>query len=283
MGGIPRRRRFSHSASTSAGRRSPAARLVITALALVLVAACGTAPPAAPATVLPTPHTQDVSAGTVVASAKVVPARESHLSFVISGTVNELAVSEGDVVSAGQTLLTLSAPQLEYSVLQAEAALRAAEFEYQYWVPPRFDRPPERRQLAEQELVKVQRALDTAQAELGQASITAPFDGTITSIEISSGELVQPGQVVITLADLGDLQIETTDLSERDLLSVKVGQSASVLIEALNESYAGRVVQVSPMAEIVGGDVVYQVTLILDSPPPQLRWGMSAEVRLAPE
>jgi HlyD family secretion protein len=241
----------------------------------MFAAACGSTPTAATATDLPTEQTPELSAGTVVASAEVVPVRESHLSFVISGTVKDLAVSEGEVVSAGETLLTLSAPELEYAVLQAEAALRAAEFEYQYWVPARFDRPPERRQLAEQELVKVQKALDTAEAELGQASITAPFDGTVTSITIAAGELVQPGQVVITLADLDELQIET--------IEVQVGQPAGVLIEALNESFAGRIVQISPMAEIVGGDVVYRVTLTLDSPPAQLSWGMSAEVQIAPE
>jgi multidrug resistance efflux pump len=167
-----------------------------------------------------------------------------------------LDVKEGDKVQAGQTLMVLNMPDLEYAVLQAEDAARAAEFEYQYWIPARFDRPPERRQLAEQELVKVQRSLDSARAELTQATLTAPFDGTIVSLDTAPGELVQPNQVVITLANLGHLKIETTDLSERDLPDVQIGQPAVVFVEALGEEFSG-------------------------GQPANLRWGMSAEVNIS--
>jgi multidrug resistance efflux pump len=41
---------------------------------------------------------------------------------------------------------------------------------------------------------------DTAKANLSQSILTAPFDGTVASIDIKSGELVQVNQVVLTLA-----------------------------------------------------------------------------------
>jgi len=252
-------------------------------LPILFAAGCGTAPTAAPAPVVQTEQGPETAPDSIVASAVVVPAQNSQLSFVISGTVKELVVREGDVVKVGQTLITLDAPVLEYGVLQAEANLRAAEFEYQYWVPPRFDRPPERRQLAEQELVKVQKALDTARAEFTQAALIAPFNGTVTAIEIAPGELVQPGQVVITLADLDHLKIETTDLSERDLPDVRVGQSANILIEAFSEEFTGKVIAIAPMADSLGGDVVYEITLEFDAQPPNLLWGMSAEVQIKTE
>ncbi len=251
---------------------------ILLLLPILFAAGCGTALTAVPVPVKETEQDVVIPHNSLVASAVVVPAQKSQLSFVISGTVRELAVKEGDLVDAGRSLITLEAPALEYAVLQAEAHLRAAEFEYQYWVPPRLDRPPERRQLAEQELVKVQKALDTARAEFTQASLAAPFDGTITSIEISAGELVQPGQAVITLASLDHLRIETTDLSERDLLEVQTGQSASILIEALKEEFPGKVVGISPIAGTLGGDVVYTVILEFDTQPPDVLWGMSAEV-----
>jgi multidrug efflux pump subunit AcrA (membrane-fusion protein) len=217
----------------------------------------------------------------VTASAVVAPAQQARLAFLISGTVKELAVSEGSEVAAGQSLLVLNAPDLEYAVLQAQEAARAAEFQYQYWIPARLDRPPERRQLAEQEFIKFQRSLDTAKAALTQATLTSPLNGIVVKINAAPGELVQPGQIVITLADLDGLQIETTDLSERDIPRVKIGQPVAVFVEALDETLQGSVTAISPVADTLGGDVIYKVTIGLDSVPDSLRWGMTAEVNIS--
>ena len=83
---------------------------------------------------------------------------------------------------------------------------------------------------------------------------------------------------MVTLADLEQLQAETTDLSERDVARVRVGQAATVLIEPLNVTAPGRVVRIAPQASIIGGDVVYTVLIDLDEQPAELRWGMSVEV-----
>lgn len=249
-------------------------------LLILVIAACTPAPNAAPT--LPAPAAQNTPqyGGAIVASAIVVPAQFSQLSFVIAGTVREMAVAEGDVVQAGQTLAVLNAPDLEYAVAQAEEAERAAEFRYQYWIPARLDRPPERRQLAEQVFIQAQKALDTARAGLTQSMIKAPFDGTIVSIDAQSGEMVQSGQTVITLAALDHLRIETTDLSERDVPSIQIGQAATVSVEALGGQITGKVTDISPMADRLGGDVIYKVTVELDSVPKELRWGMTAEINI---
>ena len=89
-----------------------------------------------------------------------------------------------------------------------------------------------------------------------------------------------PGQVVLTLADLSHLQVQTTDLSERDVTRVSVGQQATVYVEALDVEIGGQVVDIAPQANTVGGDVVYAVTIELDEQPPGLRWGMSVEVEI---
>ncbi|MGE5249870.1 MAG: efflux RND transporter periplasmic adaptor subunit [Bacteroidota bacterium] len=253
---------------------------VLLLVVILLGAACAPAPSAAPTQALPSEQSTPLPPGTVTASAKVIPAQSSKLSLVIPGTVKELGVAEGATVQAGQTLLVLNTPELEFGVTEAEAAARAAEFRFQYWVPARHDRPPERRQLAEQQMIMVQKGLDTARALLAQATLAAPFDGTVVSLDVEPGELVQPGQTLMTLADLSRLQIETTDLSERDIPKVQVGQKADVYVEALGETLSGRVTATSPIAETLGGDVIYKVTIVLDSIPEQLRWGMTAEVHI---
>jgi len=64
---------------------------------------------------------------------------------------------------------------------------------------------------------------------------------------------------------------------------VAKGQIVLVYIEALNVDVPGRVVRISPQADVVGGDVVYAVVIELDEQPPGLRWGMSVEVAFEEE
>ena len=95
-------------------------------------------------------------------------------------------------------------------------------------------------------------------------------------------EDASPGAVLVVVNDLSRLLVETTDLSERDVPGVSLGQEATVHVEALDQDLPGRVTAISHAAEILGGDVVYRTTLELESPPPGLRPGMSVEVHFAP-
>ncbi|MCL4530760.1 MAG: efflux RND transporter periplasmic adaptor subunit, partial [Chloroflexi bacterium] len=98
---------------------------------------------------------------------------------------------------------------------------------------------------------------------------------------ISPAETVTPGKIVIVLGDLSHFQIETTDLSERDVPAVQVGQSADIFIRALNKQVKGKVINVSRISSTLGGDVVYKVTIALDEQSQGLRWGMTADVKIA--
>jgi HlyD family secretion protein len=133
---------------------------------------------------------------------------------------------------------------------------------------------------AEAQLAQAEATLQAAQASWAQAALVAPFDGTITALEIGLGEVVVPSQMVLALADLAHLRAETTDLSERDVAKVKLGQPVSVYVEALAQQIDGRVVGIAPQATTVGGDVVYSVYIELDEQPSDLRWGMSIEVEI---
>ena len=229
--------------------------------------------------------------GTVVASAVVVPSQISKLAFLTSALVKEAAVKEGDIVEAGQPLVTLNTPDLEYNVLASEAALHSAQAyaeiqRYKRVKDRRHGRvffdvvPPEILQKADAEVVSAQAALEIAQASLVHSILVAPYDATVASLDIVPGEYVEQNQVVITLATLNALQLETTDLSERHITKVKIGAPVNIFIEALNENISGKVIGISPVANTVGGDVVFKVTIAFDQQPQNLRWGMSAEVTI---
>lgn len=132
-------------------------------------------------------------------------------------------------------------------------------------------------------VTEAEAALRRAEAARAAREVSAPFAGTVTALSIAAGEMVQAGQAVLTLADLNSLQVETTDLSERDVPSVMVGRPAKVIIQASNEEVQGRVAAVAPQSTIVGGDVVYAVTIVLEDQPSDLRWGMTVDVEIAGE
>jgi multidrug efflux pump subunit AcrA (membrane-fusion protein) len=135
--------------------------------------------------------------------------------------------------------------------------------------------------IAEAAVAQAEAALQAAQALLGQATLHAPSSGTVTTLEINSGETVMPGQVVLVLANLQQLRVETTDLGEQDVAQVVVGQEATVYIEPLEMEIVGQVIDIASQATTVGGDVVYTVAIELEEQPPGLRWGMSVEVEIA--
>lgn len=272
--------------------------LVIFSLTALTLSACGQAgsTEAVPTVVLDSGNSsqpaneQPSSAGSVTASAIVIPAQDANLSFASIGRVTQVNVQVGDQVKAGDVLVQLDTAVLEAKVREAEANLRYAEIELSYLVrnvgcrgegcAPSYKHI----EVGEVDVAKAQALLDSAKATLAsESALTAPFAGTVISVDISPYETVTPGQVVIVLGDLSKYQIETTDLSERDVPDVKVGQSASVFIEALGDEFEGKVVDIARISSEIGGDIVYKVTIELDSQPVGLLWGMSADVEIATE
>ena len=142
---------------------------------------------------------------------------------------------------------------------------------------------PELIAAATAQVAQAEAALQVVRVSLEQAELHAPFAGTISELAISPGETVAPGQAVLVLTDLSHLQVETTDLSERDVARVALGQEALVYVEALGEEIEGQVAGIAPQSTTIGGDVVYTVYVELGEQPPGLRWGMSTEVEIATE
>lgn len=279
--------RAGHSDMFSPGRRSAvnskaywAAIIVTMMLALSACTGVASTPTAIPTLILDnntSPSTQSQSENSITASAIIVPIADVQLSFSSVGRVTTVDVNVGDRVRAGQPLVTLDTTIQEANVREAEANLLAAQVQLNYQNRLGLDKV--HLETAEADVARAQALLDSAHAALASQSVlTAPFDGTIVSVDIAPAETVLPGQVVIVLGDLSKYKIETTDLSERDVTRVQPGQPASVFIEALNEEFSGEVIDIDRIGSTLGGDVVYKVTIDLDRQPRGVLWGMSADV-----
>ena len=136
--------------------------------------------------------------------------------------------------------------------------------------------------VAEAAVAQAEVALDRAANSLDDAVLKAPFAGTVGAILAEEGELAVPQMPLVRLGDLTRLRVQTEDLSEVDIDQVRVGQEATVTVDALGgQTFRSQVARIAPVATELRGDKVYTVVLDLDTGQEAgLRWGMSAFVEI---
>ena len=142
-----------------------------------------------------------------------------------------------------------------------------------------------------EDLAAAQAGVDAAQAardliteQIKNAKLIAPFAGVVTALDLKLGEYVTPGVPVVRVADSSNWQVETTDLTELNVVNIKVGDPATVEFDAIPElELPGKVARIEGYGESRQGDIVYTVTIALDQIDERLRWNMTAKVTIEPK
>ncbi|MBL8061856.1 MAG: efflux RND transporter periplasmic adaptor subunit [Anaerolineales bacterium] len=122
---------------------------------------------------------------------------------------------------------------------------------------------------------------DTAglRALLANAELRAPHAGVITNLDLKVSEYATSGEPVLTLADTSQWIVNTSDLTEIDVVNIEEGQPVTVKLDALpGMEFKGNVLSISQSFAENQGDVVYEVTILLTDLDPSMRWGMTAVV-----
>lgn len=141
----------------------------------------------------------------------------------------------------------------------------------------------EQKALLETRLNAAKTQVDAAENTLAQYTLAAPFDGTVTKVNLTLGQHVEPGVPAIQLADFGTWYIETGDLTELEVVRVSTGQQADISVDALpNANLKATVTEIAPVFTSKSGDILYTVKLRLSDADPALRWGMTVEVTFQP-
>jgi HlyD family secretion protein len=134
---------------------------------------------------------------------------------------------------------------------------------------------------AEASVKAAQVTRDIAADQLTRVKLVAPFDGTIASVDIKPGEQANVGASIIRLADLSNMQVETTDLTELNVVNVQVGDSATVTFDAVSGlELTGKIASIKGFGDNKQGDIVYTLVINLDKQDPRLRWNMTAKVSI---
>ncbi len=152
-----------------------------------------------------------------------------------------------------------------------DAALAAeAEAKYQYEIS--LDGPN-----ADQ-LALAMANLDAAKDMLANYVITAPFDGTVADVNVKVGEQVGTETRAVSVADFSTWTVETTDVTELEVVDLSVGQQVTIIPDALTGlELNGVVTEISNAFTQQGGDILYTVRIRVNDSEPRLKWGMTVE------
>jgi multidrug resistance efflux pump len=130
--------------------------------------------------------------------------------------------------------------------------------------------------LAEAKLKNAQSQLTAAQAAVGNLELRAPFTGTVVTVDLKSGEYVNPGVSVVMIADFSDWRVETTDLTELNVVRINENDPVKITFDALpGVEFPGRVSLIRTLGESRQGDITYTVLIDLEKYDPRLRWNMT--------
>lgn len=229
---------------------------------LVFFGSSGSAQPAARTAAAANRDVSEV----VTAAGTVQSSFSAAASFGTSGTVTEVNVKVGDVVTKGQQLAKLDPTQAQLQADIAQDNLDTAALKGTATTAYR----------------QAELALKQAQDALAATTLTAPGDGTITSVTGAVGQKVgsnaTSGFVVVT--DLKNLVVHA-NVSESDVSKLKGDQVATVTVNAMaTQPIQAKVVQVDLTPTTSNNVVQYGVTLSLTAPPEGLRPGQSASVEI---
>lgn len=115
-------------------------------------------------------------------------------------------------------------------------------------------------------------------------TLSAAVDGTVAWVGPRAGEFVAPGAPVVRVGDLSAWQVETTDLTELSVVSVRAGSQAKVTFDGIpGLELTGKVVQIKAFGENRMGDITYTVAIAPDRQDERLRWNMTASVAIEPK
>lgn len=128
-----------------------------------------------------------------------------------------------------------------------------------------------------------QASLAAAEAALNNAIVSAPFSGTVASVQVKVGDLVSPNTLAVSLTPQSALEVDAF-LSEADAARVRTGDDAAITLDAYGagRSFPATVVSVDRAPTMQHNIPAYKVTLQFDHNDPAISSGMTANVTLTP-
>ena len=132
---------------------------------------------------------------------------------------------------------------------------------------------------AEARLDNAKAQVAAAEDALGNYILVAPFDGVIVDVAVSLGEQVGAESRAVSVADTSAWVVETSDITELEVVDLAIGQKAEFTADALPDvTMDGVVTAISQSSFTQSGDVLYTVYINVSEVDERVKWGMTVEV-----
>lgn len=192
----------------------------------------------------------------------------------------QLAVASAQITEARSRVAVAQAqvPAAEAGVLSAQAAVASAQAELDRVKAGATD---EDIAISAARMRSALAALTSAHSQKRQVQIIAPFEGQVGNVNVRLGELAGPGQPILLLGDVRQMQVETTDLRETDVVRVSEGQQVEVTFDSLPDRiFTGTVTHIAPVSSTNQGSTNYTLRIDIPDLDESLRWGMTAFINI---
>ena len=190
---------------------------------------------------------------------------EFPLAFKIGGVVAGVYVREGDAVRAGQTLAQLDLREIDAQVTRARSAVAKAERDHARVRALHADSlaPLAQLQDAATALELARADLQTASVNRRYATVVAPSAGRVLRRSAEPGQTLAAGAPVVVVGGTTGGTVLRVGLPDRDVVRVRIGNPATVTLDAFpGRVLTGRVRQIAGAA--TAGTGTYAVEIALD-------------------
>lgn len=235
-------------------------------------------------------------AATLKATGTLEGVREALINSETNGKIVAVGVENGSRVGQGAALVQvdnelkiIALRQAEAARETAEASLAKAKLDMNRSETLTRDNAITKSQLeladlgvksAEAQLKAAQSGEAYAKRQLADATIRAPFSGTVAVRYVNQGELLNPGARVATLIDDSKMKLKI-GISELDVPLIKNGDKVTVTVDAMpDKTYEGKIVSLGTKADMARA---FTIEVEIPNPGNQLKSGMFARAEIKRE
>ncbi len=236
----------------------------------------------------------------ITATGTIEPVTSVTVGTQVSGIIDKIYVDYNSEVKKGDVIAELDKSTLITTLNTAKANLNSAQSSLNYQLSnykrykELYDKglvsadDYENAQLsylqAKEQVVTAQQNVQTAETNLGYATITAPIDGVILSKSVEEGQTVAASystpELFTVAKDLKDMQV-IADVDEADIGDVKEGERVTFTVDAFpNDTFEGTVTQVRQEATETDNVVTYEVVISAPNDDLKLKPGLTANVTI---